>query len=105
MRQKASPALHQALARFEAGDGAALPAVLAAAGPRDGLTLWHLLTRAPTADRAGVYDRFAELVRLPAEATRDRVLRAEPAALDLCWNALGLENTGWWRGWEREWPR
>jgi hypothetical protein len=98
----ASPEFHEALARFERGDAGSLDAVLAEARPRDGVTLWHLLTRVPGADRGAVYDRFAELVKLPAEAGRERVLRADPAAIDLCWNALGLENTGWWRGWERE---
>jgi len=101
----APAALQDSLARFERGDAAALPAILAAARPRDSLTLWHLLTRVPPPARAAVYDRFAALVPLPVAAARDRVLRADPAAIDECWNALQLENTGWWRGWERPWQR
>jgi hypothetical protein len=31
------------------------------------------------------------------------VLRRDAHSLDLCWNALNLENTGWRRGWERRW--
>jgi len=27
------------------------------------------------------------------------------ATIDLCWNALDLQNTDWWRGWERDWRR
>jgi hypothetical protein len=96
--------LTAALGRLEAGDAAAVAQLLAAARPRDGITLWHLLTRVPTARRAEVYDRFAELVAVPP-GMRSGVLAGDPAAIDRCWNALGLENTDWWRGWEREWTR
>jgi hypothetical protein len=50
-----------------------------------------------------VFERFAELLPVPARVTRKAVLRGDPHALDLCWNALNLENTSWWRGWERAW--
>jgi hypothetical protein len=93
----APEALRLAVARGDAG------AILAAARPRDALTLWHLLTRVPAAERAPVYDRFAQLVELPREVSREAVLRGDPKMIDLCWNALNLENTGWWRGWERRW--
>jgi hypothetical protein len=97
--------LAQAVGRYERGDTAALGELLTAARPRDGLTLWHLLTRGDAHDRGAVYDRFAQLVKLPAGVTRDAVLRKDPAAVDLCWNALELQNTDWWRGWERPWAR
>jgi len=97
----------KALGGFERGDGATpdltLGRILAAARPRDGLTLWHLLTRVPERERGVVFVRFAQLVTLPPEVSRAGVLRKDAHALDLCWNALGLENTGWWRGWERRW--
>ena len=96
--------LTSALSRLEAGDAGALGPLLSAARPRDGITLWHLLTRVPPTERGTVYDRFAELVAVPAD-TRARVLAGDPSAIDLCWNALGLENTDWWRGWERPWTR
>ena len=100
--EDAPPEVVTALGRFETGDAAALEPVLRAARVRDALTLWHLLTRAPEGARGAVYDRFAELV--PAAAgLRTRVLASDPSAIDQCWNALGLENTDWWRGWEREW--
>lgn len=92
-----------ALSNFERGDGAALDRILATARPRDGLTLWHLLTRVPERQRGEVFDRLAQLVTLPREISRAGVLRKDAHAIDLCWNALGLENTGWWRGWERRW--
>jgi hypothetical protein len=100
--EDAPPELVAALGRWEAGEAGAVGPLLAAARPRDGITLWHLLTRVPAAGRAVVYDRLAELVPVPTDV-RVRVLAGEPAAIDLCWNALGLENTDWWRGWEREW--
>lgn len=92
--------LTAAVGRLEAGEMGAVAPLLAAARVRDAITLWHLLTR--VSQRGAVYDRFAELV--PAAAgIRDRVLAGDPSAIDQCWNALGLENTEWWRGWEREW--
>jgi hypothetical protein len=93
----------QSLAAFEKGDSAALRTILETARPTDGLTLWHLLTRVSPQDIGAVYDRFAQLVQLPPESTRDAILRREPKAIDGCWNALNLENTDWWRGWERRW--
>jgi hypothetical protein len=101
--QDSSESLQRALGRFERGDTAALTGILDAARPRDGLTLWHLLTRVAEQDRGRVFDRFAALVALPPEVTRERVLRQDPASLDLCWNALNLEDTDWWRTWERKW--
>ncbi|HXB72608.1 MAG TPA: FecR domain-containing protein [Candidatus Acidoferrales bacterium] len=99
----ASDEFRVALRGFERGDTAALPRILAAARPRDGLTLWHLLTRAPAAERGRVFDRFGQLVSLSAEISRDAVVRRDAHAIDLCWDALGLENASWWRGWERRW--
>jgi hypothetical protein len=96
--------LRRGVERYDAGDGsAAVTAILGAARGRDGLTLWHLLTRVPAEDRARVFDRFAELVRLPAEVTREGAARRDPQTIDRCWDALNLENTEWWRGWERKW--
>jgi hypothetical protein len=100
-----SDGFREALGGFERGDGAALGGILAAARPRDGLTLWHLLTRVPERERGVVFDRFARLVTLPPEVSRTGVLRKDAHSLDLCWNALGLQNTGWWRGWERRWSQ
>ena len=101
--EDAPVAFRAALAEWENGQAGALEAVLLEAGPHDGLSLWHVLTRVPPAERGAVYDRLSQLVALPAGATRESVVRGDPRALDLCWNALGLENTSWWRGWERRW--
>ena len=100
--EDAPEAFTRALARYEAGDPAALPQVLAAARPRDGLTLWHLLARIPAAARGEVFDRLAGLVGVP-RGLRASAVRGDGKTLDQCWNALNLEDTGWWRGWERAW--
>ncbi len=101
--QDAGEPFRQALAAYETGYEAALDALLAEARPRDGLTLWHLLTHVPAADRGRVYDRFAELVMMPNDVTRATALAKDPQAIDSMWDALNLENTQWWRGWERQW--
>jgi hypothetical protein len=100
--EDAPEAFTAALAAYESGDEAALVRVLAAARARDGLTLWHLLARVPATARGDVFDRFAQLVGVRREL-RDGAVRSDAKTLDLCWNALNLEDTGWWRGWERPW--
>lgn len=101
--EDAAEPFRRSLEIYESGSSAALPAILADARSRDGLTLWHLLTRVAPPDRGRVFDRFAQLVTLPPEVTRDGAVRADPQTIDLCWDALNLEDTGWWRGWERNW--
>ena len=101
--EDASEALRRSLTAFEEGNAAALDGILASARPNDGLTLWHLLTRVPEIDRGRVFDRFAALVKLPPEVTRAAVVKRDAHAIDLCWDALNLENTDWWRGWEARW--
>jgi hypothetical protein len=101
--EDASEPLRRSLTAFEQGDAAALGGILTAARASDGITLWHLLTRVSERDRGRVFDRFAELVRLPKDVSRDAVLHRDAHAIDLCWDALNLENTDWWRGWEAHW--
>ena len=75
----ASPALVAALLRFDFGGGgtAALVDVLAAARPRDSLTLYHLLPRTTETDRPLVYARLAALVPPPPEVTPDDVQKLD----------------------------
>ncbi len=102
--EDAPAALRAAIARFDAdGDTAALATVLQNARPRDALTLWHLLTRTAGGERAAVFDRFSELVKLPPSVTKQEVMKGDPKALDAAWNALNLGNTNWWREWKRKW--
>jgi hypothetical protein len=96
--------LRRGVGIFESGDpAAALDPILSSARPKDGLTLWHLLTRVAPADRVRVFDRFAQLVTLPPGISREAAGGRDPQTIDQCWNALNLENTEWWRGWERKW--
>jgi hypothetical protein len=92
------------LTRFDtSGDSAALDAAIAASRPRDALSLWHLMIRTQGDQRGRVFDRFASLVSLPGEATREAVLRGDHKAIDGAWDALDLGSTDWWREWKRQW--
>jgi hypothetical protein len=100
----ASAAFKNSITEFDLhGSGQALRDALAAARPRDGLTLWHLLQRTQGQERGEVFDRLAELMQVPPGVTRDAILRGDKASLDAVWNALGLGDTGWWREWKRDW--
>ena len=79
----------------------ALPTILSQARPRDGLTLWHLLSRTSGSERAQVYTRFAALVPPPPGVTREGILALDPSMLDLYWNALDLGDISLWRFWEQ----
>ncbi len=81
----------------------ALDGVLAGARRRDALTLWHLLQRGTSAERARVYDRMATLVPPPAGVSRDAVLAGDRKAIDLWWDSLGLDSATWWRLWKKKW--
>ena len=102
--EDAPAVLVKGLAEFDrSGDKAALKSVLAAARPRDAFTLWHLLERTKGAARLAVYKQFAALVNLPADATREGILRGDQNAMDSAWNALALGDMSWWREWQRKW--
>ena len=80
---------------------AALELVLSRARKRDGLTLWHLLTRGSPDERARVFDRLAVLAPPPRGVTRDAVLRGERPALAQWWDVLGVDTDTWWRLWKK----
>ena len=102
--EDAGPAFRSALQKWEQQPGeGSLETILESARPRDGLTLWHLLTRVQPGERGEVYDRLKALVRLPAEARKESVVAGSRPALDLCWNALDLGDTSWWRTWKQAW--
>jgi hypothetical protein len=79
------------------GRAAALAHVLSTARQRDAMTLWHLLTRGPAAERAQVYDRLAVLVPPPEGVTRELILAGDRAALNRWWDQLGGDVRSWWR--------
>src|SRR5262249_10301625 len=103
----ASPAFRDAVHEFDqampSSDVAArqLEIILKEARPRDGLTLWHLLSRTNGSERAQVYACFAVLVPPPSSITREGILQLDPHMLDLYWNALGLGDISIWRFWEQ----
>jgi hypothetical protein len=107
--EDASPAFLSALSQFESANStlevkaSALQVILAQSRRRDALTLWHLLSRAPEADRGRVYDRLASFVPPPAGVTRDGILRLDQNMLDQWWNELGFGDVALWRHWERGW--
>lgn len=102
--QDASSSFKHAIADFDLhGSKQALSAVLAAARQRDGLTLWHLLQRAPADQRGEVFDRYEELVNVPSDVTRYAILHGDQRALNEAWDALDLGTATWWREWKRQW--
>jgi hypothetical protein len=102
--EDAPAAFSEALAQYESTpDTDALNAVLVRARSKDGLSLWHLMTRTSGDTRRKVFERFAQLVRVPADATAERVLAGNAQAIDACWNALDLEDASFWREWKRDW--
>ncbi len=94
-----------AVAAFEMGDRGALTRVLDGARAKDGLTLWHLLGRTSGDERRRVFERFVQLVRLPDGVDAARVESGDAHAMDLCWNALALDDANWWREWKRDWKQ
>jgi anti-sigma factor RsiW len=79
----ASAVLKQAVDNFDGGNdpGRALDVVIREARVRDTLTLWHLLSRVDTADRARVYERIAQFEPPPDRVSRDQILALEANAL------------------------
>ncbi len=105
--EDASPAFKEAMRTFDQSEqpsemaSTALAAVLVQARPRDGLTLWHLLSRTSGTERGQVYARFAALVPPPPGVTRVGILSLDARMLDLYWNALDLGDISIWRFWEQ----
>lgn len=100
----APAAMTKAVEEFDlTGSNKALTEALASARPRDGLTLWHLLQRTKGPERAEVFDRLAELVKLPSNLTRVGILSGDRKSMDAAWDALDLGDTSWWREWKRDW--
>jgi hypothetical protein len=78
-----------------------LETILREARPRDGLTLWHLLSRTTGPQREQVYARLSALLPPPVGVTREGVLQLDPHMMDLYWNALDLGDISVWRFWQQ----
>jgi hypothetical protein len=92
------------LAPAEPARAALLATALAAARPRDGLTLWHLLVRTPASERPAIAARLAELEPPPSAAVLDAAIAGRRVALDAWWGRLGLGPSSWWRLWRQPTP-
>ncbi len=106
--ETAPESLRRALAVIDFGSdptgrAAALDAALAAARPRDALSLWHLLARLDGEERGRVHDRLAALVPPPVQVTREGVLRGDRTMRDAWWDELGLGSADFWRDWTTRW--
>lgn len=78
----AAQPLRDAAARFDDGDEAALPDLLALADQRDTVTLWNLLGRTEGKARHAVYRRLDSIHRHPASVRERDILHGQPAALE-----------------------
>ena len=100
--EDAPPALRQAVGTFDTtADLSTVPIILANARQKDAVTVWHLLRRVPVAARGTVYDKFVQLVQVPANVTRDQAVAGDQRAVDALWDALGLGDIQFWRQWKR----
>ena len=79
----------------------ALATILSQARAKDGLTLWHLLSRTSVDERAQVYQRFAFSFLRRTVSRANGILALDPHMLDLYWNALDLGDISIWRFWEQ----
>jgi len=107
--EDAPPGFGDALAILDYGPAddarrtGALDLILSSARPHDALTLWHLLSRGTSAERARVYERLAVLVPPPQGVSREAVLgddRRAHDARDEWWDSLGPDAT-WWKLWKK----
>jgi len=89
----APPALEAALAALEAGRPEALDRALAAARPRDTLSLWHLLPRVAPDARSRVVSALEASVARPPGVSAEAAITLDRAALG-AWREA-LEAT-WW---------
>lgn len=102
----APPALRAALREFDrTGSTRALERVLAAARPRDAMTLQHILERARREHRGPLFDRLARLAPPPSGVTREGVVEGNETMIDAWRNALGLGGVKkWWLQWRDALP-
>jgi hypothetical protein len=88
--EDASTAFQNALYKFdfENGGSAALNVIIRESGLYDSLTLWHLLSRTPKAERTKVFDALEAQIKPPANVTREGILRLDKKMLDAWWKEI-----------------
>ncbi|HEY2805141.1 MAG TPA: hypothetical protein VGI92_04705 [Gemmatimonadales bacterium] len=89
VRNDASGPLQLAVDAFDATHAdSSLSAILRTAGPRDAVTLWHLIGQTGGVRRARVVSRLAELVPIPSGITRQEIESNNREAMMLYWTKL-----------------
>ncbi len=88
--ENSSAELQSALYKFDFQNGGAkeLETIIKEADLYDSLTLWHLLSRVPKAERGQVFNALANLVEPPANVTVEGILRLDKKMLDAWWQAV-----------------
>ena len=82
LRRDAGATLRDAVTRFDAGDAAALPALIDATGGCDTITLWNLLARTDGDARRAVFTRLDTLTLRPEWVLEQSVLAGNPDAIE-----------------------
>ncbi len=88
--EDSSAELQSALYKFDFQNGGAkeLEMIIKEANLYDSLTLWHLLSRVPTAERGKIFNALANFVEPPANVTIDGILRLDKKMLDAWWKEV-----------------
>lgn len=73
---------------FENGGSEVLQTIIKESNLYNSLTLWHLLSRVPKAERGTVFDALSKLVKPPTNVTRQGVLRLNRQMLDTWWTEI-----------------
>jgi len=85
-----SAEMRAALAQFDTGNDTVVPRLLDVATEGDGVTLWHLLDRAPETARGRVFDTLARLRPPPSGVTRPGILARDSVMRNRWAEELGL---------------
>ena len=80
--------LRAAVARFDAGDAAAVRAIVDGAELRDTITLWNLLSRTPPGERPPLVARLERLGGRPDSVSTDDVIAGDREAIERWREAL-----------------
>lgn len=98
----ATEAFRQGVARFDTqrddpvARANAVSTILAAARPRDAMTLLLILRKLPRQERAHLLDHLTQFIPIPAGFRREDILDLQPHAFDAYWHELGLGNAKSW---------
>lgn len=102
----APPALREALRVYDrSGADGDLARVLAAARPRDAMSIQHILERAPRRQRGPLFDHLARIAPPPPGVTREGILDRDMKMLGAWREHMGLGGVKrWWLQWRDALP-